>query len=114
MSNQWCANEICEKNHALLKYAVNCHLVPADEGLLWGINFFSPELTVYLNYWIEDMTWNKLRSFLKRNESRIKLSRPLGVGEKKTKNKNHYQPSYSFKTIYSEIFFLIWQKPNNS
>lgn len=40
MSNQWCANEICEKNHALLKYAVNCHLVSEEEGLLWGINFF--------------------------------------------------------------------------
>lgn len=43
MSNQWYANEICEKkNHALLKYAINYHLVPAQEGLFWGINFFFP------------------------------------------------------------------------
>lgn len=123
MSNQWYANEICgKKNHALLKYAINYHLVPAQEGLLWGINFFFfLELLVYLNYWNDDRIWNELRLSLKRSESRIKLSRPLSVAKKKKgerKKEKEYCPSHQtsspFKSVLSEIFLLIWQKPNNS
>lgn len=83
--------------------------------------FFFLELLVYLNYWNDDRIWNELRLSLKRSESRIKLSRPLSVAKKKKgerKKEKEYCPSHQtsspFKSVLSEIFLLIWQKPNNS